>query len=56
VLARFGLPPAGVKAYCEMLRGVNAGWIAMGQPGTEPVAAATTPAVFFAKAVNGAVA
>jgi len=56
VLARMGLSPAGVKAYCEMIRGVNARWITMGVPGTEPVAAATTPAVFFTKVVNGAAA
>jgi uncharacterized protein YbjT (DUF2867 family) len=49
VLETFGMPAGGTGVYEEMAEGVNAGWIAFGAPGAEPVAATITPAQFFAQ-------
>lgn len=49
-LASFGFPAGSTWAYEEMVDGINSGWIAFGVPGTEHVAASTTPLQFFASA------
>jgi len=49
-LASFGFPPEGTGAYEEMVENFNAGWIHFGVPGTEQVAASTTPQQVFATA------
>lgn len=49
-LASFGFPPDGTWAYEEMVENFNAGWIHFGVPGTEQVAASTTPQQVFAAA------
>ena len=46
----FGLPPGSTWAYEEMVDGINSGWINFNVPGTEHVAATTTPAQVFAAA------
>jgi len=48
-LASFGFPD-GTGAYEEMVENFNAGWIHFGVPGTEQVAASTTPQQVFAAA------
>ncbi|MBB4639076.1 NmrA family NAD(P)-binding protein [Longimicrobium terrae] len=56
-LASRGMPPGFIQPYVEMEDAYNAGWIAFGVPGTEPVAATRTPAQLFARAhgeTNGA--
>ena len=45
----FGMPPGSSWAYEEMIDGVNSGWIHMGVPGTEAVAATTTAEEVFAR-------
>lgn len=47
-LQQFGLPPGSTGPYEQMLESIGNGWIAFGQPGTEPVAATQTPEEFFA--------
>jgi uncharacterized protein YbjT (DUF2867 family) len=46
----FGLPPGSTWAYEEMVDGINSGWIHFGVPGTEQVAASTTPQQVYAAA------
>lgn len=48
-LQQFGLPPGSTGPYEEMMESINNGWIAFGQPGTEPVPATQTPEEFFFK-------
>ena len=50
-LAALGMPSAGIAAFTEMEDGFNSGWIAFGVAGTEPVAAAITPAQVFGQYV-----
>ena len=45
-----GLAPGTTGAFEELNDGLNAGWIDFGVPGTEPVAATTTPERVFARA------
>ena len=45
-----GLPEDKIGPGEEMQDGFNSGWIDFGVPGTEPVAATTTPAEVFARA------
>jgi uncharacterized protein YbjT (DUF2867 family) len=52
VLEAIGMAPGTTWAYEEMMDGINSGWIAFGVPGTEPVAATTTPAEVFAAALD----
>ncbi|HEX4450040.1 MAG TPA: NAD(P)H-binding protein [Kofleriaceae bacterium] len=47
VLETMGLPRGGTKGFEEMDDSFNAGWIAFGVPGTEPVAGTITPVQFF---------
>jgi NAD(P)H dehydrogenase (quinone) len=49
-LATIGLPPSKIGPWEEMQDGFNSGWIDFGVPGTEPVAATTTPLQVFARA------
>jgi uncharacterized protein YbjT (DUF2867 family) len=49
VFAAMGMAPGTTGPYEEMLDGINSGWIAFGQPGTERVAATVTPAEVFAR-------
>jgi uncharacterized protein YbjT (DUF2867 family) len=49
-LASFGFPPESTGAYEEMVENFNSGWIHFGVPGTEQVAASTTPQQVFAAA------
>jgi len=53
VLETIGIAPGSTWAYEEMMDGLNSGWIAFGVPGTERVAATTTPAEVFAAARSG---
>lgn len=48
-LQQFGLPPGSTGTYEQMMESIGTGWIAFGQPGTEPVPATQTPEEFFAK-------
>jgi uncharacterized protein YbjT (DUF2867 family) len=48
-LQQFGLPQGSTGPYEQMMESINKGWIAFGQPGTEPVPATQTPEEFFAK-------
>ncbi len=48
-LQQFGLPPGSTGPYEQMMESIGNGWIAFGQPGTEPVPATQTPEEFFAK-------
>ena len=48
-LQQFGLPANSTGPYEQMMESINNGWIAFGQPGTEPVAATQTPEEFFFK-------
>lgn len=52
-LEAMGLTPETSGPYEEMWEGVNTGWIDFGAPGSERVAATTTPAAFFAAAWQG---
>lgn len=47
-LQQFGLPEGKTGPYEQMMESINNGWIAFGQPGTEPVPATQTPEEFFA--------
>ena len=49
-LESFGLPPGSTWAFEEMNDGINSGWIDFGVPGTERVAATTTPQQVYAAA------
>ena len=49
-LGAMGLPEDKIGPWEEMQDGFNSGWIDFGVPGTEPVAATTTPAEVFARA------
>lgn len=46
-LQQFGLPPGSTGPYEQMMDSISNGWIAFGQPGTEPVPATQTPEEFF---------
>ena len=46
----FGIPPGSTWGYEEMVDSFNSGWIEFGLPGTERVAATTTPQQVFAAA------
>ena len=48
-LQQFGLPPGSTGSYEQMMESINNGWVAFGQPGTEPAPATQTPEDFFAK-------
>ena len=48
-LEAMSLPPDQAANWAEMQDGFNSGWIDFGRPGTEAVAAATTPAQIFAQ-------
>jgi uncharacterized protein YbjT (DUF2867 family) len=48
-LQQFGLPPGSTGSYEQMMESISNGWIAFGQPGTEPVPATQTPEEFFTK-------
>ena len=47
-LQQFGLPPGSTGPYEQMMESINNGWIAFGQPNTEPVYGTQTPEEFFA--------
>lgn len=47
-LQQIGLPPGSTNPYEQMMESIGNGWIAFGQPGTEPVPATQTPEEFFA--------
>lgn len=47
-LQQFGLPPGSTGPYEQMMESIGNGWIAFGQPGTQPVPATQTPEEFFA--------
>ena len=47
-LKQFGLPPGSTGPYEQMMESIGNGWIAFGQPGTDPVPATQTPQEFFA--------
>ena len=47
-LQQFGLPPGSTGPYEQMMESIGNGWIAFGQPGTEPIPATKTPEEFFA--------
>jgi len=51
-LQQFGLPPGSTGPYEQMMESIGNGWIAFGQPGTEPVPATQTPEEFFATLTN----
>jgi uncharacterized protein YbjT (DUF2867 family) len=44
-----GVPAGATLPFEEMEDGLNSGWIAFGEPGTEPVPATVTPAEVFAQ-------
>ncbi|HZY63108.1 MAG TPA: NmrA family NAD(P)-binding protein [Edaphobacter sp.] len=48
-LQQFGLPAGSTGPYEQMMESIGNGWIAFGQPGTEPMPATQTPEEFFAK-------
>lgn len=48
-LQQLGLPPGSTGPYEQMMESISNGWIAFGQPATEPVPATQTPEEFFTK-------
>lgn len=48
-LQQFGFTPGSTGPYEQMMESIGNGWIAFGQPGTEPIPAIQTPEEFFAK-------
>jgi len=52
-LQQFGLPPGSTGPYEQMMESIGNGWIAFGQPGTEPIPATQTPEQFFAAVAKG---